>query len=117
MFMHKRTTRRGLIVAAIAATIAFSSWPENIAAAGQPIVIDIHDFKFSPKVPAINPGDIIVWVNNDIVPHTVSAKDEGWDSGLIEPGGKWRMVVKDDTFQVYHCLFHPSMIARIEIGD
>ena len=116
MMMLKRLTRRGLIVAAIAATIAFPPWLQSAAASGQRIVVDIQKFKFSPKSLTVKPGDIIVWVNKDIVAHTATAKDGSWDSGLIEPGGQWEMVVKDGTAQAYFCRFHPSMKAGLDTG-
>lgn len=114
--MLERVTRRGLIVAALAATIAFPPWLENSASGGQRIIVEIQKFKFAPKTSTLKPGDIIVWVNKDIVAHTATAKDKSWDSGLIKPSAEWQMVVKDDTSLAYFCRFHPSMTARLEIG-
>ena len=114
MTMLKRVTRRGLIVAAIAATIALPPWLQSAAASGQRIVIDIQKFKFAPKTLTVKPGDIIVWVNKDIVAHTATAKDGSWDSGLIKPGGQWEMVVKGNAVQAYICRFHPSMKAGLD---
>ena len=68
------------------------------------------------RTPDVKPGDVIVWVNKDVVPHTVSAKDGSWDSGLIKSGGAWETVVDDDTFQAYFCKFHPSMVAGLDIA-
>ena len=115
--MLERVTRRGLIVAALAATIAFPPWLENPAASGQRIVVEIQKFKFAPKISTLKAGDTIVWVNRDIVAHTATAKDKSWDSGLIKPGDEWRMVVRDDTSLVYFCRYHPSMTARLDIGS
>lgn len=115
--MSKHAILTSLIVATIVATIAFSSWHESEAASGRRVVIEIRGFEFVPETPAVKPGDVIVWVNKDIVPHTITAKDGGWDSGLIKTGGEWRMVVEDETSQAYYCRFHPSMIARLDIGS
>ncbi len=115
--MSKHAILTSLIVAAIVATIAFSSWHEGEAASGRRFVIEIRGFEFVPETPAVKPGDVIVWVNKDIVPHTITAKDGSWDSGLIKTGGEWQMVVEDETSQAYYCRFHPSMIARLDIGS
>lgn len=117
MVMPKGVTRRGLIVAALAATIAFPPWLEGAAASGQRITVEIQKFKFAPKMPVVKPGDVIVWINKDIVAHTATADDGSWDSDLIEPGGEWQMVVKADTSRSYFCQFHPSMKAKLEIGS
>ena len=115
--MTKHTILTTLIVAATVATITLFPRLESEAASGQRIVVEIRGFKFVPATPAVKPGDVIVWVNKDIVAHTATAKDGSWDSGLIKSGGESQMVVKDDTFQVYFCRFHPSMIARFYIGS
>ena len=106
-----------LIVATTVAAIAFSPWLDSEAANERRIVVEIRGFKFVPETPAAKPGDVIVWVNRDIVPHTATAKDGNWDSGLIATGGEWQMVVEDETSQAYYCRFHPSMIARLDIGS
>ena len=104
-----------LIVATIVAAIAFSPWLESEAANERRTAVEIRGFKFVSETPAVRPGDVIVWVNRDIVPHTATAKDDSWDSGLIKPGGEWQMVVGRDTAQDYFCRFHTSMIARLDI--
>ena len=111
----RRTKLRGLIVAALVATIAFFPGVETEAAKGQRVVIEIREFEFAPDAPKLKPGDVIVWINKDIVPHTVTADDDSWDSGQIDSGGKWEMVVKDGQFKSYYCRFHPSMTARLDI--
>ncbi len=44
--------------------------------------------------------------------HTATAKDDSWDSGLIEAGGEWETMITDE---MYYCRFHPSMIAAFNI--
>ena len=113
--MPKKAIFTTVIVAAIVATIAFFPWFESEAASGRRIVVEIRGFEFVPEMPVVKPGDVIVWVNKDIVPHTATAKDGSWDSGLIKKGGEWQMVVADETSLAYFCLFHPSMVARLNI--
>ena len=61
------------------------------------------------------PGDTVVWVNGDLVPHTATATDGTWDSGSIAPGGTWTLVVAASGDGGYTCTFHPTMIGRLEI--
>ena len=112
--MHKISFM--LIVAAFAATISLYALPGSDAATSRRIVVDIKDFEFQPGLQSVKPGDVIVWVNKDIVPHTVSGKDGDGDSGLIKVGESWEMVVDDDTFRHYFCKFHPTMEAGLEIA-
>ena len=104
-----------LIVAAIATTIAFHPGLQLKAANGQRIVIEIRGFKFFPEVPDVSAGDVVVWKNTDIVPHTVTAKDDSWDSRRIESGGEWKIVITEAMVRDYYCRFHPTMIASLNL--
>ena len=84
----------GLIVATVVVTILSTPSLAGNVTDGRRVVIEIQKFKFAPKMPVVKPGDVIVWVNKDIVPHTASAKDGSWDSCKIKSKGKWEMVVK-----------------------
>lgn len=113
--MTGQNTAIRLIVATFVATIAFHPGSASQAADGRRVVIEIRSFKFVPERPVLKAGDVVVWKNNDIVPHTVTSKDDGWDSGSIESGGEWEIVITEEMIQDYYCGFHPSMIARLDI--
>ena len=105
----------GWIVAAFVATIAPAF--EVDAAEGRRVVIEIRSFKFVPPAPVIRRGDVIVWINKDIVPHSATANDDSWDTGQIEAGKQVEMVALGTMFGRYYCKFHPAMTARLaEIG-
>ena len=76
-------------------------------------VVEIRNLEFTPKELAVAPGDTITWINYDFVPHTVTADDESWDSGLIKAEGQWQTVVQADMLTTYFCRFHPTMKARL----
>ena len=113
--MFRQETIIGLIVAAFVATIGFPFGHETKAADGRYVVIEIRSFEFTPNAPVVEPGDVIVWINRDIVPHTVTSRDDSWSSGTIGAGDEWKSVITADTVQDYFCRFHPSMIASINI--
>ena len=113
--MTRRASIVGLIVAATVATLACTFGLESDAAEGRRVVVEIRGFEFAPRAPVFRPGDVVVWVNKDIVPHTVTAEDGSWDSGRIDSGGAWTMVVTDDLSESYYCRYHPSMTGRIEV--
>lgn len=105
----------GLIVAALAATIALRPALGDEMLKGRRVVIEIRQFAFVPKSPLVSPGDIVVWKNLDIVPHTVTSQHESWDSGKIEAGGEWQTVITEEMALAFYCKFHPSMVAALEI--
>lgn len=72
-------------------------------------VVHIEAFAFSPKQITIAPGDTIVWVNQDIVPHFLNIANNHWQSPVIEEGQSWEMVVDQAGSYAYICVFHPQM--------
>ncbi|MGK2962176.1 MAG: cupredoxin domain-containing protein [Gemmatimonadaceae bacterium] len=60
-------------------------------------------------------GTTIEWTNDDPLPHTVTAADKSFDSGLIDPGKKFRYTfTKAGTFSFF-CVPHPFMKGTVEV--
>lgn len=70
--------------------------------------VQMRTVAFDPVVLEVAPGDTITWVNDDIVPHTVTAVDGRWDSGEIPPGAEFRVTAAGDALE-YVCRYHPVM--------
>ena len=51
----------------------------------------------------------MVWINRDLVPHTVSAKDRAFDSGGIAARKTWMFKATKRGTIPYICTFHPGM--------
>ena len=108
-----------LTAAAFAAAVffAFALQPVSAEAAdGRAHVIEIRKLEFNPPALEVEPGDTIIWINHDLVPHTVTADDKSWDSPTLETGDEWLMVVRDGMLESYFCRFHPSMKAELRIA-
>ena len=78
------------------------------------VTIDASSFR--PSTLTIAPGDSVVWVNKDLIPHTATSQKQGlFDSGTIPPGKSWTRTFKDKADLAYLCLFHPTMKGRVRI--
>ena len=75
--------------------------------------VRIGAMRFEPAVIDARPGDTIVWINGDFVPHTATSKDGSWDSSDIAPGATWKLVVGVDAKGDYLCSFHPMMTGTV----
>lgn len=78
-------------------------------------VVEITHFLFEPDTLRVAVGDTIVWVNRDAVPHTATARDDGWDSGSIAAQARWTHVIDRAGEAPYVCAIHPSMVGWIEV--
>ncbi len=77
--------------------------------------VEIQGFLFVPETIDAKPGDIITWTNRDIAPHTATAKDKSWDTGLINKDESKSVVVSANMDSNYFCLYHPSMLGEVII--
>lgn len=60
-------------------------------------------------------GTTVEWTNNDPMPHTVTATDKSFDSGLINPGKTFRYTfTKAGTFNFF-CQPHPFMKGTVVV--
>lgn len=79
-------------------------------------IVTIEGMEFRPSRLVLHRGDRVVWVNQDLVPHTATAADgKGFDSGHIAPGASWEHVVQGDGSLPYVCTLHPTMQAVLEV--
>lgn len=72
-------------------------------------VVAIEQMRFDPPSVTVHAGDSVVWVNKDLVAHTVTADAKAFDSGSIAPGASWRYVASKRGRHAYTCQFHPVM--------
>ena len=88
---------------------------EEVESAAQTRIVEIRDMAFHPAEILVNPGDTLVWVNLDFVPHTATARDSAWTSPPLAQGGRWSMVARTPDAGAYMCAFHPVMEARLTL--
>lgn len=76
----------------------------------------IEGAAFTPAELVVREGDRVVWTNRDLFPHTATAAGL-FDSGEIAPGASWTWTVSGQTTVSYTCTYHPTMQAKIRVGD
>ena len=114
-----------------------SQSPSNDPAVSGGGITTIHmtdDMKFTPENPTISPGDTIIWVNDGALPHTATDKPgtaaisennvlpegaEPWDSGLLDTGERFTLVLTVPGDYTYLCIFHEAtgMIGKITVKE
>lgn len=75
--------------------------------------VEIRDMKFHPDELRVRPGDTIVWINRDFIPHTATAPDSAWTSPPLARDERWSMIAPAADAGDYLCAFHPVMEARL----
>ena len=100
----------GLAAAGLAAA---ASAPGRAAAHVHTVAIE--GMQFSPATFQVRRGERIEWVNKDLVPHTVTARDGSFDSKSIAAGASWSWVATHAGSVAYACAYHPDMTATVTI--
>ncbi|MBI5064685.1 cupredoxin family copper-binding protein [Candidatus Woesearchaeota archaeon] len=77
--------------------------------------VQINNFAFIPERLTVNVGDTVVWVNNDKVVHTVTAKDNEFDSLSLKQDAKFEHTFTKKGTYAYECSIHPGMTGSIKV--
>lgn len=80
---------------------------------------------YKPLTVNISSGSRVTWTNQDIAAHTSTSgqsnnsPDSGqlFNTGTISPGSSGSATVTGSGKIPYHCIFHPWMIANLQIGS
>lgn len=79
--------------------------------------ITMEQLAFSPASITVSQGDTIVFINNDIVPHTATdtLNATHWDTGAIVHGAQGVVVMQEKGVNSYFCSYHPGMTGEITV--
>ena len=118
--MDATASRRLVLVAILVLAVAGLSPAMRAMAAEQRTeprqhTVTIDATSYSPRTLTVHVGDTIVWVNDDLFPHTVTAKTGRFDSGDIPAGKSWRHTVKGEGLFAYFCTYHTTMKGTLRI--
>lgn len=78
--------------------------------------VSIGDNYFEPATAAIESGDSVTWTNIGTVPHTVTAENGLFDSGVLDPGESYTVDFDGQGNVAYYCTLHPEMTGSLAVG-
>src|SRR5918997_2782476 len=81
------------------------------------ITVDISNHAFNPAQLNVTPGTTVRFVNNDAEPHTATADNGLFDTGVLEPGSSFDVFLDGSGTANYHCELHPHMQGSIVVGQ
>ena len=87
--------------------------PKVIAAASGGVTI--ADFSFAPASLTINQGDTVTWVNNGPTPHSATANNGSFNTGILKAGQSASHTFAQAGTYSYFCQPHPFMKGTIVV--
>lgn len=91
--------------------LIFSPFLHTLRAEEKEVII--KNFTFKPKEVVVPAGGTVVWIQKDRAPHTVTAKDRGFDSGKLTEGDRFIHTFSEKGVFDYICEFHSSMTGKV----
>ena len=71
--------------------------------------VSVVDDQFQPKTLIIHTNDTVIWTNQGMMQHTVTADDNTWTSPTLMPGDTYTHTFTVAGTYPYHCFFHQSV--------
>jgi plastocyanin len=84
----------------------YSSEPSSTARPTTIVTVGAYDNRFEPQTINVQPGTTVRWVNYGQHPHTVTADDDSWDSGDIQPDASYSATFNRPGTYYYYCRHH-----------
>lgn len=75
------------------------------------------DFAFQPTSLAVVAGSRVSFVNAGKAPHTMTARDGSFDSGIVNAGGTWVHAFSAPGTYAFLCSLHPQMVGTLRVAD
>ena len=79
--------------------------------------VDIVEFTYQPDPVVVQVGGKVIWQNQDTAPHTATADDGSFDTGVIEKGKIGSETFKEAGTFTYFCEIHPTMHGTVEVVE
>lgn len=104
-----------LLTAFLVVGSADSLEPDDVESGTENRTVRIASMQFEPAELVVKRGSRIVWINDDLFPHTATAMDEAFDSGSIAASSSWTYVATQPGTHAYVCALHPTMKGRLVV--
>ena len=112
MFSSRFTLVAAIAIAGIAPVALSPAASKSTAVAATP-AIHISNFTFGPQMLKVRVGQTVVWVNDDDIPHTVTAADHSFKSKVLDTGEKFSFTFTKPGNVAYFCSLHPHMTGNV----
>jgi len=85
------------------------------AAPAPALAVHLSGLGFRPATLTVRRGDRVVWLNDDLIVHTVTAADGSFDSGDLQGGKSWSFTPREKGTFRYACRYHPNMTGTLVV--
>ncbi len=92
--------------------VASSATPEA-SAAGAAVEVNVVDFDFEPAEIEVAVGTTVTWTNSSGQPHTATARDDTFDTGVLTNGKSGSYTFEEAGTYPYVCTLHENTMQGV----
>lgn len=115
--LHPQMTATVVVPSSSGAILPPAETASMAPVAAKPEEIKMLDFSFSPDEVAVAAGTKVTWVNAGSALHTVTARDQSFDSGFKAAGERFAFTFDTPGTYDYFCVIHPQMTGSIAVAS
>lgn len=105
--------RRLAALLGAAALVAAGGHAEHAVAPATSVAIGFS--AYTPGKVTVIAGERVRFSNDSVRDHTVSADDDSFDSGRLNPGERYDLATKATGSFAYHCSLHPGITGEVDV--
>ena len=94
---------------------ASESEPAPSGQAARSEKVEIVEFTYGPDPVVVQVGGKVTWLNQDAAPHTATADDGSFNTGILAHGKLKSETFKQAGTYTYFCEIHPTMHGTVEV--
>jgi plastocyanin len=79
--------------------------------------VEIVEFTYQPDPVVVQVDGKVTWQNQDTAPHTATADDGSFDTGILEEGKLKSETFKEPGEYSYFCTVHPDMHGTVKVVE
>src|SRR2546427_4396857 len=91
------------------------AWSQQSDPAPEGSAVSIASFAFQPATISVPVGGIVVWTNNQGVPHTATSTAQDWDAGTLTQGQSGSVTFSTAGSFTYSCMIHTTMQGVVQV--
>lgn len=88
-----------------------------VVTSSREVTVKVIDNDYEPRDLTVSPGARVTWLFEGRLPHTVTADDGSFNSGIMNRGEQFTVTLNDPGTFSYYCTLHHAMQGKVTVSE